>query len=33
VVLLTKCPKPFTGIEEHCGLVAGRSKVSKSDEK
>ncbi len=27
------CPKPFTGVEEHCRLVAGRSKLSKSDEK
>ena len=33
VVLLTKCPKPFAGIEEHCRLVQGRSKLLKSDEK
>jgi hypothetical protein len=33
VVLLTKCPKPFTGVEEHWRLVEGRSKLSKSDEK
>jgi hypothetical protein len=33
VVLLTKCPKPFTGVEEHCRLVKGRSKLSKGDEK
>jgi hypothetical protein len=28
MVLLTKCPKPFTGIEEHCSLDEGRSKLS-----
>ncbi len=33
LAILRACPKPFTGIEEHCGLVAGRSKLSKSDEK
>jgi hypothetical protein len=33
VVLLTKCPKPFAGVEEHCRLVEGRSKLLKSDEK
>ncbi len=27
------CPKLFTGVEEHCSLVKGRSKLSKSDEK
>jgi hypothetical protein len=27
------CPKPFAGIEEHCRLVKGRSKLLKSDEK
>jgi hypothetical protein len=33
VVLLTKCPKPLAGVEEHCRLVEGRSKLLKSDEK
>jgi hypothetical protein len=33
MVLLTKCPKPFAGVEEHCRLVKGRSKLSKSDVK
>ncbi len=33
MVDVTGCPKTFTGVEEHCGLVAGRSKLSKSDEK
>ncbi len=27
------CPKPFTGVEEHCSIVEGRSKLLKSDEK
>ncbi len=29
------CPKPFTGIEEHClgEVYKGRSRLSKSDEK
>ncbi len=31
VVLLTRCPKPFAGIEKHCRLVEGRSKLSKSN--
>jgi hypothetical protein len=30
---LAPCPNPFSGIEEHCRLVEGRSKLSKSDEK
>jgi hypothetical protein len=33
MVLLPKCPKPFAGIEEHCRLVEGRSKLLKSVEK
>jgi hypothetical protein len=33
MVLLTKCPKLFAGIEEHCTLVEGESKLSKSDVK
>jgi hypothetical protein len=33
VVLLTKCPEPFTGIKEHCSLDEGRSKLSKCGEK
>jgi hypothetical protein len=33
VVLLTKCPKPFTGVKEHCSLVKGRNNLSKCDEK
>ncbi len=34
VVLLTKCPKPFTGVEEHCRLLwvgASYENVDKSE--
>jgi hypothetical protein len=33
MVLLAKCPKLFAGVEGHCRLVEGRSKLSKGDEK
>ncbi len=33
MVLLRKCCMPFNGIEEHCRLVEGRSKLSKCNEK
>ncbi len=33
MVLLTKCPKLFAGIEEYCRLVKGKCKLLKSDEK
>jgi hypothetical protein len=33
--LMAKCPKPFTGVEEHClgEVYEGRSRLSKCDGK
>jgi hypothetical protein len=32
---ISKCPKPFAGVEKHClvGVYKGRSRLSKGDEK